>query len=395
MADPPLSQTAAKAALLRRPRRVVVKIGSSVLTRADGLAREEIERLAGEIAALHASGQCLTVVTSGAIAAGRAVLGIDAPRTIPERQAAAAVGQIALMAEYQRAFERFDVQVAQILLDADDLASRRRYLNAAHTMASLHASRIIPVVNENDTVAVDELKFGDNDNLSALVANLVGADLLVILSDVDGLFTANPRERSDAKRISVAPRIDAALLALASGRGSRAGTGGMSSKLLAARKAAAAGIVTVIANGRLAGTLQRVLDVGEDVGTLIVPVSDRLARRKHWIAFTVKPSGALTCDAGAVAAVRLRGRSLLPSGVVSVAGKFEAGDCVRLVGPDGEEFGRGLTSYNAAEAARIAGKKSSEVEHLLGYKMGDAIVHRNDLVLTGGEARPKSKAVRH
>lgn len=377
-------QAEVKAPLLRRLRRIVVKIGSSVLADERGLDRAQLTRLCDEIAELHRRGLAVTVVTSGAIAAGRLRLGIAAPRSIPERQATAAVGQILLMAEYQRALDERGVTVAQILVDAGDLANRRRWLNAQHALASLHQGRILPIVNENDTVAVDELKFGDNDNLSALVASLVDADLLVILSDVAGLHDANPVAHPGARRIPIVTRVDAPLLDLASG-GNALGTGGMRSKLQAARKAAAAGIATVIADGRAPGTLARVLDPDADVGTLVLPVADRLARRKHWIAHTVKPAGTLHCDEGAAAAIRRHGRSLLPSGITGVSGRFEAGDCVSLVGPDGAEFARGLASYGAGEVARIAGRKSSDVETILGYEMGDAVVHRNDLVVTAGD----------
>jgi len=384
-------QRAAKAALLRRPRQLVIKIGSSVLADDRGISRVQMDRLAAEIAALRKGGLALTVVSSGAIAAGRAELDMAQARTIPERQAAAAVGQIVLMAEYQRAFGVHGVKVAQILLDAEDLASRRRYLNAEHTVASLHAGGILPIVNENDTVAIDELKFGDNDNLSALVATLVAADLLIILSDVAGLFSQNPRLVPQAERIPLVTRVDAAVLERAGATADGAsglGTGGMRSKLLAARKAAAAGIATIIADGRVPGTLASVLDVDADVGTLVLPQADRLARRKHWIAYSSKPAGTLSCDAGATAAVVDRGRSLLPSGIVAVSGRFQAGDCVSLAAPGGDEFARGLVSYSAGEIARIAGKRSSEVEQILGFKMGDAVVHRNDLVLTGRSEAP-------
>ena len=272
-----LRQADVKTAVLRRLRHVVVKLGSSVLADSSGLAAGELARLAAEIAAIHARGLTVTVVSSGAIAAGRSILGGTAPRSIPERQATASVGQILLMAEWQKAFAAHGIVVAQILLDAEDLASRRRYLNAEHALATLHARRALPIVNENDTVSVDELKFGDNDNLSALVASLVGADLLVMLSDVGGLFTANPTTNPDARRIPVLERIDAATLELASG-GSMLGTGGMRSKLLAARKAAAAGITAVIADGKRPGTLADVLDPR--------------GRRRHHGAAARRPPGA-------------------------------------------------------------------------------------------------------
>jgi glutamate 5-kinase len=370
-----------KTAILTDLGQVVVKIGSGVLADANGLDASVIARIASEVAEVRARGLAVTIVSSGAIAAGRRVLG-GKPRSIPERQAAAAVGQIDLMSQYRDAFARHGVAVAQILLDAADLADRQRYLNAEHTLATLHQKGIIPIVNENDTVAVDELKFGDNDNLSALVAILVGAGLLVILSDVEALFTADPSLRPDARRVPVLAEVDDAALGMTGEGAGRLGTGGMRSKLLAARKAAAGGIATIIAGGRTPGILARVLEPSADVGTLVLPGADRLAKRKHWIAYALPPRGELRCDAGAAAAVRGGGRSLLPSGVVSVSGQFAAGDCVRLLDPDGREFGRGLSSYHAAEATRIAGRRSAEVESLLGYSLGDAVVHRDDLVLT-------------
>jgi glutamate 5-kinase len=370
-----------KASVLADLSQVVVKIGSGVLADANGLDASVIARIASEVAEMRARGLAVTIVSSGAIAAGRRVLG-GKPRSIPERQAAAAVGQIDLMSRWRDAFAQHGLAVAQILLDAADLADRQRYLNAEHTLATLQQKGIIPIVNENDTVAVDELKFGDNDNLSALVAILVGAGLLVILSDVDALFTANPTTNPEARRVSVLDEVDDAALGMTGEDAGTLGTGGMRSKLLAARKAAAGGIPTIIAGGRTAGILPRVLEASSDVGTLVLPGADRLAKRKHWIAYALPPRGELHCDAGAAAAVRGGGRSLLPSGVVSVSGQFAAGDCVRLLDPEGREFGRGLSSYHAAEATRIAGRRSAEVESLLGYSLGDAVVHREDLVLT-------------
>jgi len=373
-------------ALLGSLDRIVVKIGSRVVAdEAGGLARERLEALADEIAALRGRGVAITVVSSGAIAAGRAAFRQRRPpRSIPERQAAASVGQIELMSSYREAFARRGLAVGQVLLDAADLADRQRYLNAEHTLAMLHRLGVVPIVNENDTVAIDELKFGDNDALSALVASLAGADLLVILSDVDALYSDDPRRCADARPIPLLARVDAAALAIAGDAPSELGTGGMRSKLLAARRAAAAGIATLIADGRAPDALSRALDPAAEVGTLVLPRADRLARRKHWIAFAHPARGTLRCDAGARAAVVERGRSLLPSGIVAVVGRFSAGDCVRLVGPDGREFARGLSSYHAAEASRIAGRRSGEVERILGYSLGDAVVHRDDLVLTGG-----------
>lgn len=369
------------------PKRIVVKIGSSVLHDDQGLAVPELRRLAREIGALHDEGRSLTVVSSGAIAAGRTVLGGERPRSIPDRQAAAGVGQIRLMAEYERAFASQGITVAQILLDAEDLASRHRYLNAEHAIAALHRGRVLPIVNENDTVAVDELKFGDNDHLSALVASLVGADLLVLLSDVPGLYESDPRQDPDAELIRFLPKVDAKAFARAGDAAGALGTGGMRSKLQAAKSASAAGIPTVIADGRKKGTLARALDPRVEEGTYIPASADPVARRKHWIAFSVKPRGTVVCDEGATTAVRDRGRSLLPSGVTRIDGRFRRGDCISLVDPEGSEFARGLAVYGAEDAARIAGKRSSEVSALLGYELGAALVHRDDLVLLDAEAR--------
>lgn len=391
-----MAERKAGIAALGRIRRVVVKVGSSVLANERGLATKELTRLAREIARLRSAGLSITVVSSGAIAAGRTVLGGDRPKTIPQRQAAASVGQIRLMAEYDRAFSAEGVTVAQILLDAEDLASRHRYLNAEHAISALHRGGVLPIVNENDTVAVDELKFGDNDNLSALVASLVGADLLVLLSDVPGLFETDPRENPDAALIPVLSRVDAKAFGRAGDEAGTLGTGGMRSKLMAAKKAASAGIATVIADGRRPGTLERILDATVDEGTLVLPSADPVARRKHWIAFSMKPRGVIVCDDGATKAVRERGRSLLPSGVTRVDGRFRRGDCVSLVNATGDEFARGLAAYGAEEAGRIAGKRSPQVISILGYALGAELVHRDDLVLldaeSAGPKRPRKKA---
>ncbi len=374
-------QLKAKAPLVAGMQRLVVKVGSALLTEPDGLRTQQIEALASDLAAVHQRGIAVTLVSSGAIAAGRSRLPIGDHPSIPERQAAAAVGQIHLMSAYEEVFAQYDIQVAQILIDAGDLASRHRYLNAAHAVETLHQHKILPIVNENDTVSIDELKFGDNDHLSAMVASLVRADLLVVLSDVGGVYTANPLQASDAERIPLIQRVDASLLARARGRGSQLSTGGMESKLKAARKAATAGIPTIITDGRVAGCLHRALDPECDEGSLVLPVGDRLGRRKHWIAFSVKTRGSLHLDAGATEAVCKKGRSLLPSGLTALEGRFEAGDCVSLLDPQGREVARGLTSYGSKETTAILGKRSSEVEDILGYQMGSAVVHRNDLVL--------------
>src|SRR5437763_2143860 len=306
-----MTQLARKQTVVKRARRVVVKIGSSLLSAEEGLDLRRIRALVQEVAELATNGREFILVTSGAVAAGRARLRLrERPKTIPQKQAAAAVGQIDLMAAYKECFEARGRHVAQILLTREDLSNRRRYLNAKHAIAALLEARVLPIVNENDSVAVDEIKLGDNDNLSAAVAALVEADLLVILSDVDGLYTADPRQQPDAQPVAVVEASDPQAERYAAASSGRLGTGGMATKLEAARKAAAAGISTIIADGRGDNALGRVLDPNAACGTLVVPSTDRLASRKHWIAFTLRPQGVLHLDAGAAAALRERGRSL-------------------------------------------------------------------------------------
>ncbi|HXQ22981.1 MAG TPA: glutamate 5-kinase [Candidatus Acidoferrales bacterium] len=380
-----MNQVAYKQRLLKRVRRAVVKIGSSILSTDAGINRPRLRALAEEICGLHERGIEIVVVSSGAVAAGRARLGMkERPKTVPQRQAAAAVGQIDLMALYEEYFAAHSTQVAQILLTHDDLANRRRYLNARHTIETLIDARVVPVANENDTVVTDELRnFGDNDNLSALIAGLVEADLLVMLSDVAGLYTKDPHTHADAELVSVVEDVSRGAAAYAmAGRGPL-GTGGMASKFAAAKKAAAAGIPAVIADGLHAGVLPAVFDVSQAVGTLILPKGDRLGRRKHWIAYTLKPTGTVVVDQGAYEAITQRGRSLLPKGLKEVQGRFDSGECVRCVDPDGHEFARGLVNYSAAELEKIKGVHSARIESVLGYKLTEEVIHRNDLVLTG------------
>jgi glutamate 5-kinase len=379
----PDRQSDHKARLLRRARRAVVKVGSNVLAGPSGLRPARLRALAGEIATLVDGGLEIVVVSSGAIAAGAAPLGGLARHRhrIEWRQAAAAVGQIRLMAAWERAFAARDRHVAQVLLTHADLADRRRYLNARNTLRTLLDLGKVPIVNENDTVAVEEIKFGDNDNLSALTASLVEADVLVMLSDVDGLHTADPRLEPGATAVRVARPEDDVLAHAPGPARSGVGTGGMASKVAAARKAAAAGIPTVIADGNRAGVLAAVFDPAAEVGTLILADGDPLAHRKHWIAYTLRPAGTLHVDAGAERAVARGGRSLLPSGVTAVDGTFGVGDCVRCVGPDGREFARGLTNYGAAELGKIKGAHTRDIERLLGYKGSDEVIHRDHLAL--------------
>ena len=362
-------------------RRLVVKIGSSLITSEKGIEPEKIEAVAAEIARIR-GGREVVLVTSGAIAAGVARLALpERPRSIPEKQAAAAVGQSALMWHYEAAFKRHGIGVGQVLLTAQDIGDRTRYLNARNTLLALLRLDVLPVVNENDTVAVEEIKVGDNDNLSALVASLIEADLLVLLTDVDGLYTDDPLRNTSARKLDTVAAVTAEIEALVWARGSESGVGGMATKLQAAQKAAAAGIPMVIASGRDGGALSRTL-AGETVGTYFAPRADRLTARKRWIAFAVPPQGRLTVDAGALSALTHHGKSLLPSGLVKVDGEFAAGDVVAVVGVGGErEFARGLVNFDAGELRRLQGARTLEIEARLGYKAVDEVIHRDNLVI--------------
>ncbi len=369
-------------ALISPAKRVVIKVGSAVISNRNGLNREHLDALAQDICTLKKRGYEVILVSSGSVAAGKKDLGIvGRPKTIPLKQAAAAVGQSRLMRYYRTAFREREENVAQVLLTRDDLANRRRYLNARNTLMTLLDYGIVPIINENDTVVVDEIRFGDNDNLSALVTNLVDANLLVILSDVDGLYDKDPRKHDDAILIQEVERINEKVKAMAGVADSELGTGGMATKLKAAKRATMHGVGTAIINGLTPGNLIRLFD-GEDVGTYFFPASNRMAAKKHWIAFTKKPRGKLLVDGGAVNAVVNNGRSLLPSGIKGVEGGFDRGDAVRLCDEQGNEFAKGVTNYALAELLQIMGKKTAEIEQVLGYKYGDEIIHRDNLVLT-------------
>ena len=368
--------------LLKSVKRVVVKIGSRVLTDDDGvLDHAVIGRICGDIALLRERGKQVVVVSSGAIAAGRSELGLtEKPKTIPQKQAAAAIGQTRLMRAYEEALAPHGLKAAQLLLTSEDLGSRQRFLNARATIDTLLGFGIIPVINENDTVVVDEIKFGDNDNLSALVTNVAESDLLVILTDVEGLYSADPGKDPAARLIPLVQGITRELERSAGGSASSIGTGGMSTKVSAAKKAGKNGVPTVLVAGKRAGILSAVMR-GEEVGTLFLPQGAGLKGRKHWIAYTLKPAGRVTVDDGARNVLQKKGKSLLPSGVVGVDGRFERGACVRVCGLDGSEFARGLSDYSSSEIARLAGHKSSEIEELLGYRYADVIIHRDNLVV--------------
>jgi glutamate 5-kinase len=367
--------------LLAHVRRVVIKIGSGVLSAAQGLEPTQIAAIADQVAQLRQRGYEIIIVSSGAVSAGKGALGIvGRPATIPLKQAAAAIGQTLLMRTWGEAFHRHGLTVAQVLLTRDDLANRRRYLNSRNTLMTLLDHQVIPIINENDTVVVDEIRFGDNDNLSALVTSLVEANLLVILSDVSGLFDRDPRHDPGAQLISCVERINDEILAMAGSAGTDLGTGGMETKLKAAKRASLSGIGTAIINGRAENSLLAFF-AGEEIGTLFLPARDRMTAKKHWIAFSKKTRGKLIVDEGARCAMVERGKSLLPSGIIGVEGGFDRGDAVRLCSVDGCEIATGVINYALTELLRIMGHKSSDIEAILGYKYADEVVHRDNLVL--------------
>ena len=363
-------------------RRLVVKIGSTLLTNAGaGLDRDAIAGWAAQIAALRASGIEVLLVSSGAIAEGMQRLGwAKRPQAVNELQAAAAVGQMGLVQIYETCFSAHGIRTAQVLLTNSDLGDRDRYLNARSTLATLLSLGVVPVINENDTVVTDEIRFGDNDTLGALVTNLVEADALVILTDQPGLYTADPRKDKAATLVKEARAGDAGIEAMAGGTGTQFGSGGMITKVLAAKRAARSGAFTVIASGRDANVLTRLAD-GESIGTRLTADTAPLAARKQWLADHLSPSGRITLDAGAVRALTGGGKSLLPIGVTLVEGDFERGDVVGVFAPDGREIARGIVNYSAADARRIRGRPSGEIEAILGQLLEPELIHRDNLVL--------------
>jgi len=375
-----------------RARRLVVKVGSSVLTR-DGRVRPRVfTDVARQVAALQDEGREVVLVSSGAIAIGSHALGWSHPgRSIPEKQAAAAVGQIGLSEIYKRRFAAHGKPVAQVLVTRTGLEDRERFLNARHTLLTLLRLGVVPVVNENDTVATEEIRFGDNDNLSATVVNLVAAELLVILTNVDGLYAEPPtRSRPRPPLVERVDEITPEIERAARGASSAFGRGGMLTKLEAARSAARSGAATVVCNGLAPDSLLRVAR-GEPAGTIFL-AGTKLGSRKHWLAYTAAPRGRLVLDDGAVRALLERGRSLLPAGIASVEGRFGIGDPVACVDARGREVARGLVAYTAAEVDRIKGLSTKEAVRVLGYSNGDEVIHRDDLVLL--EPRPQGAGAR-
>jgi glutamate 5-kinase len=366
--------------LLKGCRRVVIKVGTSTLTHSNGqLHLRRIESLIREIADLHNQDIEVLLVSSGAIRVGANRMGYkNVPKTMPEKQALAAIGQGALLHLYEKLFAEYGKTVAQVLITRGDLDERLRYLNATNAFLSILSMQVIPIINENDTVVVEEIKFGDNDTLSALVAGIVDADLLVLLSDVDGFYSSDPRLDHSATLLSEIEEITDEMEGNSHNRGSSFSSGGMYTKLKAARICMAAGIPMVIANSSEENVIRRVVD-GEQLGTLFIPRTERMHARMKWIAFGSVSQGAVTVDAGAEQALLQRGKSLLPSGVQQVKGEFERGAIIAVLNQAGLEIARGVINYSDTEIRQIAGKKTTEIENILGSKDYDEIIHRNNL----------------
>jgi glutamate 5-kinase len=368
--------------VLLQSKRIVVKVGSSLVTnQGEGLDTTAISNWAQQIATLRERGCEVVLVSSGAIAEGMQRLGWkQRPSAVHELQAAAAVGQMGLVQVYESCFSKHGLRAAQVLLTHADLADRERYLNARSTLRTLLTLGVIPIINENDTVVTDEIKFGDNDTLGALVTNLIEADALIILTDQIGLFNADPRKDSNAKLISAALAGDDKLEAMAGGAGSHIGRGGMITKVLAAKRAARSGAHTVIASGHERDVLPRLLQ-GESIGTLLTASAMSLDARKQWLADHLQVTGKIKLDAGAVRALRSEGKSLLPIGATDISGEFQRGAVVAILDENGADIARGLVNYNADEARRIARHPSSEIESILGYVDEPELIHRDNLVL--------------
>lgn len=368
---------------LRDAKRVVVKVGTSTLAHGTGkLNLNRMEQLVRELVDLQNQGREVVLVTSGAVGIGLGRLGLlKRPVSIIDRQAVAAVGQGLLMQVYEKLFAEYGQIVAQVLLTRSDISDRKRYLNARNTILTLLKYRVVPIINENDTVATEELKIGENDSLSALVAGLIEADLLILLSDIDGLYSADPKTDSSATLIPLVRELNSEIMAMAGGAGSNLGTGGMITKLEAAKMATAAGTTMVLMNGRDPAKIQAIFN-GAPEGTVFLSNQQPVNSRKRWIAYGPLVNGELIVDDGAERALLKKGTSLLPSGIVEVSGDFEEGDLIKISTINREELGRGLTNYGKDQLLKIKGRKSSEIEKILGFKAADEVVHRDNLVIT-------------
>jgi glutamate 5-kinase len=365
---------------LKNCNRIVVKLGTSSLTHDNGqLNLYRIERLVRELADLHNQGREVLLVSSGAIGIGANRMGLKkVPKTMPQKQALAAIGQGALLHLYEKLFAEYSKTVAQVLLTRGDLDERIRYLNATNALMALLGMKVIPIINENDTVIVEEIKFGDNDTLSAMVTGLIDADLLIILSDVNGLYNSDPRKDKDACLQSEVMEITNLMVENSKNCGSSFSSGGMFTKLKAARMCMTAGIPMVIANSDIEGIIRRII-AGEELGTIFIPREERMHARKKWIAFGTVAQGKVVIDSGAETALLKKGKSLLPSGIIEVEGEFERGTVVSVVVPDRSEIARGVVNYSSEEIQLIMGKKTSKIEEILGEKDYDEVIHRNNL----------------
>ena len=362
--------------------RIVLKIGSNILTHmSGGLNSRRVSSIAGDVSQLCSAGHEIVIVSSGAVAAGMKKMGLKVkPKDIRLKQATAAVGQSSLMWAYEKSFNKFGKKVAQILLTGDDFSERLRYLNSRNTIITLLSYGIVPIINENDTVATDEIKFGDNDRLAALVSALIDAERLIILSDVDGLYSADPRKVPGAELIQVVQKVTPELEAKAGAEGSSVGTGGMFSKITAAKEALSYGIKVNIVSGRKSGIVTSLMK-GARHGTEFVSSSKKISSRKGWIAHAVRPRGSIVLDSGAVGAVLSSGKSLLPSGIVGVEGLFEIGDAVFCIDAKGKRIAKGIVNYSSHDIGRIKGRKTTEIDTILGYKYSDEVIHRDNLVI--------------
>ncbi len=371
-----------RAEIIKKVRRVVIKIGSSILTdSAITINFNAFASIVDQIAWIKEHGIEPVIVSSGAIAIGMQKIGLkQLPKSIPLKQAAAAVGQSGLMENYERFFKEKNLKIGQVLLTNLILKERPLFLNARNTLFALLELGIIPIINENDSVVVDEIKLGDNDNLATITTNLVEADLLIILTDQDGLFEADPQTYKDARLIPLVKKIDKKLESLASTRKSAYGVGGMETKLAAAKNATTYGIPVVMANGRVHGILEAIFQ-GKEVGTLFLPQTSKLKSRKHWIAFTLKPKGKIFIDHGAEEAILKKGKSLLAIGITKAEGEFQFGDSVSILNQHQHEIARGLVNYGSLEIKRIKGAPTKEIERILGYKYYDEVINRDDLVV--------------
>ncbi len=374
---------------LAHTKKILIKIGSAVLTGTEGLDLKIVDSLVTEMSELVRRGYSVVLVTSGAIASGKHRLNITGKlKSIPEKQAAAAVGQGRLMRVYSKSFEKNGLYVAQILLTLSDLTDRQRFLNIRNTLSTLMEWKVIPVINENDSVAIDEIKFGDNDNLAAMIANIVEADLFINLTNIAGLYTCNPAESKKAKLIPLVAEFTDEIEAIATAETSSVGTGGMKSKVLAAKKVTAIGIPCIIAPGKKKNILTDII-AGKKIGTLFLPMADRLNSKKYWIAFTLRSQGKLVVDEGARKALLEKGKSLLPSGITAVEGDFAVGDPVSCVDGNGTTIAKGLVNFSSAEISKIMGLKTTKIEQVLGHKDYEEVIHRDNLAITKNNTRNK------